>query len=152
MSSESRLLDFLAAARNGNGNLQRKTIAKCVRQHKCGILGAVGIAKSSTQLWSIVPRWRRKTSWTRWESMTSFRDPMLRRKGAVLFAPGGLQSTRGPMMLLSYALGGLLKNSVEHCGPQTRSPQQQPSPVSQGLQQSRWPSQQSHCLQSHLED
>ena len=41
MSNESRLLDFLAAARNGNGNLQRKTIAKCVRQHKRGILGAV---------------------------------------------------------------------------------------------------------------
>ena len=42
MSNESRLLDFLAAARNSNGNLQRKTIAKGVRQHKCGILGAVG--------------------------------------------------------------------------------------------------------------
>ena len=38
----SCLLDRLAAARNGNGNLQRKTIGKCVRQHKCGILGAVG--------------------------------------------------------------------------------------------------------------
>ena len=33
---------FLAAARNSNGNLQRNTIAKCVRQHKCGILWAVG--------------------------------------------------------------------------------------------------------------
>ena len=32
------LLDLLVAARNGN----RKTIAKCVRQHKRGILGAVG--------------------------------------------------------------------------------------------------------------
>ena len=41
-SNESRLLDFLAAARNSNGNLQRKTIAKYVRQHKCRILGAVG--------------------------------------------------------------------------------------------------------------
>ena len=41
MSNESRLLDFLAAARNRNGNLQRKIIAECVRQHKCGILGAV---------------------------------------------------------------------------------------------------------------
>ena len=39
VSNESRLLDFLAAARNSNGNLQRKTIAKCVREHKCGILG-----------------------------------------------------------------------------------------------------------------
>ena len=42
MSNESRLLDFLAAARNSSGNLQRKTIAKSVRRHKCGILGAVG--------------------------------------------------------------------------------------------------------------
>ena len=39
MSNESRLLDFLAAARDSNGNLQRKTTAKCVRQHKCGTLG-----------------------------------------------------------------------------------------------------------------
>ena len=42
MSNESCLPDFLAAARNGNSNLQRKTIGKCVRQYKCGILGAVG--------------------------------------------------------------------------------------------------------------
>ena len=42
MSNESCLLDLLAAARNGNGNLQRKTIGKCVRQHERGILGAVG--------------------------------------------------------------------------------------------------------------
>ena len=42
MSNESCLVDILAAARNGNGNLQRKNIGKCVRQHKRGILGAVG--------------------------------------------------------------------------------------------------------------
>ena len=42
MSNEPRFLDFLAASRSSNGNLQKKTIAKCVRQHKCGILGAVG--------------------------------------------------------------------------------------------------------------
>ena len=42
MSNESRLLDVLAATRNRNGNLQRKTIVKCVREHKCGALGAVG--------------------------------------------------------------------------------------------------------------
>ena len=53
MSNESRLLDFLAAARNGNGNLQRKLIAKCVRQHKCGILG---VWLDSVKFWSIVPR------------------------------------------------------------------------------------------------
>ena len=42
MSTESCLLDLLAAARNGNCNLQRKTIGKCVPQRKRGILGAVG--------------------------------------------------------------------------------------------------------------
>ena len=42
MSNESRLLDLLAAARKSEGNLQKKTIAKYVRQHKCGVLGAVG--------------------------------------------------------------------------------------------------------------
>ena len=42
MSNESCFLDRLAAARNGNGNLQRKTIGNCVRQHKRGILGAGG--------------------------------------------------------------------------------------------------------------
>ena len=38
MSDEFRLLDVLAAARNRNGDLQWKTIVKCVRQHKCGVL------------------------------------------------------------------------------------------------------------------
>ena len=37
--------------------------------------------------------------------MTSFRDPLLRRRGAVSFAPDGSQSTRGPMTLLSYVPG-----------------------------------------------
>ena len=41
MSNESNLLDFLAAARNSNGKLQRKTIGKCVRQHQRGIVEAV---------------------------------------------------------------------------------------------------------------
>ena len=62
MSNESCLLDLLAAARYGNGNLQRKTIGKCVRQHNVASWERLGIAKSSTQFWSIVPRWRRKTS------------------------------------------------------------------------------------------
>ena len=35
-------MEKLAAAHNSGGNLQRKTIAKCVRQQKCGILVAVG--------------------------------------------------------------------------------------------------------------
>ena len=42
MSIESRLLDLLAAARDHNGRLQVRTMAKCVRQHKCGSLDAVG--------------------------------------------------------------------------------------------------------------
>ena len=42
MSNEPRLLDLLAAARSNHSSLQRKTIGKCVQQHKRGILGAVG--------------------------------------------------------------------------------------------------------------
>ena len=42
MSNESCLLDLLAAARNGNGSLQRKTIGKFAHQPRRGILGAVG--------------------------------------------------------------------------------------------------------------
>ena len=45
MSNESCLLDLLAAVRDGNGNLQRKTSGKCVRQHKRDILEAVGHCK-----------------------------------------------------------------------------------------------------------
>ena len=47
---------------------------------------------------------------------------------------------------------GTLSNAGQHRGPQARSPQQLPSSFSRGLRQSRWLSQQSHCLQSHLED
>ena len=42
----------------------------------------------------------------------SFRDPMLRRKDAVSFAPGASQSARGLMTLLSYVQGGLPRSSV----------------------------------------
>ena len=42
MSNESRLLDLLAAARDSHGGLQKRTIAKCVRQYTCGTLGVVG--------------------------------------------------------------------------------------------------------------
>ena len=41
MSNESRLLDLLAAARSHDGHLERRTIAKCVRRHGCGVVGAV---------------------------------------------------------------------------------------------------------------
>ena len=61
MSNEARLLDFLAASRNGNGNLQRKTIAKCVHTNVVS-WERLGIARNSTQFWSIEPRWKRKTS------------------------------------------------------------------------------------------
>ena len=58
--------------------------------------------------------------------MTSFRDLMLRKKGAVLFALDGLQSTRDPMMLLSYEPGGLLKNSVVVALTSTSTSQKRP--------------------------
>ena len=53
------LLDLLAAARNGNSNLQRKTILGSVFVNTNVVSQArLGIAKNSTQFWSIVPRWR----------------------------------------------------------------------------------------------
>ena len=42
----------------------------------------------------------------------SFRDPLLRRKDAVSFAPDGSQSISDPMTLLSYVPGGLPRSSV----------------------------------------
>ena len=41
MSNESRHLDLLAAARSRDGRLEVRTIAKCARQHRCGVLGAL---------------------------------------------------------------------------------------------------------------
>ena len=35
------MLDFLAAARGGDDSLQMKTIGRCSRQHKRGVMGAV---------------------------------------------------------------------------------------------------------------
>ena len=113
MSSESCLLDFLAGARNGNGNLQRKTIGKCVQQHKGGILGAVGHCDEFDPV--LVHRAKMVTSFRdpplRRKGAVSFimlfLCPMLRRRGAVSFAPDGSRSLRGPMTLLSCVLGGL---------------------------------------------
>ena len=112
MSNESRLLHFLAATRNSNGNLQRKTIAKCVRQDKCGTLGAVRHSEEFEPALVHRAKTEEKDFIDKMGVYTSFRDLMPRKKGAVLFAPDGLQSTRGPMMLFSYAPGGSLKNSV----------------------------------------
>ena len=112
MSNESRLLDFLAAARNSNGILQRKTIATC----------------ASIQMWNpravghceefdlALVQDGGEDFIDKWESMTSFRDLMLRKKGAVLSAPSGSQSTRGPMTHLSYVLGGLRQEFRGRCG------------------------------------
>ena len=97
MSNQSCLLDLLAAARNGNGSLQRKTIESVFVNTNVASWGRLGIAKNSTQFWSIVPRWRRKTSSTRWVSTTLFRGPLLQKKDAVSFAPDGSQSTRCPV-------------------------------------------------------
>ena len=40
-SNESRLFALLAAARSRDGCLERRTIAKCARQRKCGVVGTV---------------------------------------------------------------------------------------------------------------
>ena len=91
MSNESRLLDVLAAARNRNGDLQWKTIVKCVRQHKCGVLGAVGNCEEFDPVLVHRANRKRKTLLTRWESMMSFPDLRLRREDVASLAPGGSQ-------------------------------------------------------------
>ena len=109
---ESRLLDFLAAARNSNGNLQRKTIAKCVRQHKRGILGAVG------HCWEFGPvlvhraKMEEKDIIDKMGVHDVVPSPMLRREDVVSFAPGGSLSTQGQVTISRYVPGGSLKNSV----------------------------------------
>ena len=62
MSSQWCLLDLLAAARNGNFHLQRKNHRKVFFNTNVAFWERLGIAKNSTQFWSIVPKWRRKTS------------------------------------------------------------------------------------------
>ena len=108
MSNESCLLDLLAAARNGNGNLQRKTNGKCVRQHKRGILGAVGHCEEfdpvlvhrakmeekdfidKMGVHDVVPRSAAAEKWCR----------VIRTRWVTV--------NKGPMTLLSYVPGGLL--------------------------------------------
>ena len=40
VSNEPGLLDLLAAAPRRGGRLERRTIAKCARQHTCGVVGS----------------------------------------------------------------------------------------------------------------
>ena len=101
MSNESCLLDLLAAARNGNGSLQRKTIGKCARQHKRGILRAVGHCEEFDPV--LVHRAKMQEK----DFIAKMGDPLLRRKGAVSCAPDGSQSTRVPTTLHSCEPGGV---------------------------------------------
>ena len=107
MSNESCLLDLLAAVRNGNGDLQRKTIGKWVRHH-----GGGWALRRIRPVLVHRAKMEEKDFIDKMESMMSFRDPMLRKKDAVSFAPDGSRSTRGPMTLLSYVIGGLPRSSV----------------------------------------
>ena len=100
MSTEARLFDFLAAACNSSGNSLRKTIAKCARQPKRGILEAVGHCEEFDP--AVVHRATMEEK--------DFIDKV--GKGAVLFALGGSLSTRGPTMLFGYVLGGVSRSFV----------------------------------------
>ena len=122
ISNESCFLDLLAAARSGNGSLQRKTIGKCVQQHKRGILGAVGHCEEFDPVLVHRAKMEEKDFIDKM-SMMSFRDPLLRRKGAVSFAPDGSQSIRGPMTLLTYVPCGLPRSSMVIAVTDTRSAQ-----------------------------
>ena len=62
MSNESRLLDFLAAAVMAMVICSGKPSGSVFVNTNVASWERLGIAKNSTQFWSIVPRWRRKTS------------------------------------------------------------------------------------------
>ena len=126
-SYESCLLDLLAAARSGNGSLQRKTIGKCARQHKRGIFGAVGhceefdpvlVHRANMEekdfidkmgVYDVVPR-----------------STATEKKVAVSFAPDGSRSIKGLMTLLSCVLDGSPKNSVAVAATSTSTSQRRP--------------------------
>ena len=113
MSNESCLLDLLAAARNGNGNLQRRTIGKYIRQHKRGILGAVGHCEEFDTV--LVHRAKMEEKDFIDKMGVLRRCPTIRCCGERMPCHShqmGSQSTRGPMTLLSYVLGGLPRSSV----------------------------------------
>ena len=40
VSNEPGLLDLLAAAPRRGGRMERRTVAKCARQHTCGVVGS----------------------------------------------------------------------------------------------------------------
>ena len=99
MSNESCFFDFLTATRNSNGNLKPSRSVHI--NTNVASWERLAIAKSSTSsgLWCQVGGERHHRQDL--ESLTSCRDPMLRCKGAVSFAPDGSQSTRDPMTLLN---------------------------------------------------
>ena len=113
MSNESCLLDLLAAARNGNGNLQRKTIGKRVRQHKRGILGSVRHCEE----FDPVLVHRAKMEEKDFIDKVGVHDVVPRSAAAengcrVIRTRWVTQSIRSPMTLLSYVPGGLPRSSV----------------------------------------
>ena len=116
VSNESCLLDFVAAARDDSHSQQRKTIGKCVRQQTWHPGSSWALRRIRPQFWSNVPRWRRKISWTRWESMTSFRGPLLRRKDAVPFAPGGVTVNSGSDDAPQLRARWVAQEFRGHCG------------------------------------
>ena len=76
MSNESCLLDFLAAARNGSGSLQKKPVGSVFVNTNVASWEQLDVAKISTLFWSNVPRWMQKTSQKIWET----RDQMIGSK------------------------------------------------------------------------
>ena len=89
MSNEPRLFDLCH-----DGRLDRRTIAKCTRQHNYGVVGTL---EKLCSLTFTVPRWRIC------ESITSFPQPMPRRRDVEWCAPRGSQRTRSQMIRLSWS-------------------------------------------------
>ena len=73
MLNELCLLDFLAAARDGSGSLQKKLPGSVFVNTNVASWEQLDIAKISTSFWSNVPKWMQKTSQKIWET----RDQMI---------------------------------------------------------------------------
>ena len=65
MSNASRLLDLLTATRDRARRLERRAVAKCARQLKCVVAGAVGHCEEFDPVLVYRAKMEEKDSWTR---------------------------------------------------------------------------------------
>ena len=105
------------------GNLQRKTIGKCVRQLNCGILGAVGHCEEFDPVLVHRAKMEEKDFLVQMGVCDVVPRSVVAEKGAVLFAPDGSQSTRVRTTLHNCESGGLHRSFVVVMVANTSAPQ-----------------------------